>query len=93
LSEKANHHTFAQLGLRHITDAVLGLLVDHPEGLSNVQVAEALGLKSSTSGGHRNYVTWSILSALVEEGRVEKTADRRPLYRVANLQDPSAWSL
>ena len=34
----------AETGLRLIQDAITGLLSDHPEGLTNAQIARELGL-------------------------------------------------
>ena len=45
-----------------------------PEGATNAEVANALGISSEGLSGHKNYVTHSLLAALVREGslRLEK---------------------
>jgi hypothetical protein len=56
-------------GLSIIKDSIVDLLAQHPEGLTNVEIATVLGLESSR-GGHRNFLTWTILGKMMDEGRV-----------------------
>jgi hypothetical protein len=72
----------AQNGFREISEAVAGLLQLHPNGLRNVEIAKALGLESDSSESQRNYFTWKILAAFVTQGRVEKSNDRRAVYKL-----------
>ena len=60
----------AQGGLRLIEDAILQVLESHPEGLRNSQIAEVLGLRSAFRGRQQNYLTYSVLGGLLEDGRV-----------------------
>ena len=63
----------AQAGLRYIEDAVLQLLLDvHPQGLRNVDIAERLGLRSDFRGGQKDYLTYTVLVRLREQGRVRR---------------------
>lgn len=68
----------ASQGLRSIKDSIYDLLLQHPEGLTNVEIATMLGLESDR-GGHRNFLTWSILGQMMDEGRVrfDKDEDNR----------------
>ena len=59
----------AQEGLRQIEDAILELLHRNPQGLRNVQVADMLGLSSIVRGGQRNYLTYSVLGGLLDQGQ------------------------
>jgi hypothetical protein len=59
----------ASQGLNAIKDSIFDLLAQHPEGLTNVEIATMLGLESSR-GGHRNFLTWTILGLMMDEGRV-----------------------
>ncbi len=59
----------ASLGLDIIKDSISDLLAQHPEGLTNVEIATMLGLESNR-GGHRNFLTWTILGQMMAEGRV-----------------------
>lgn len=73
----------AQVARREIEGAILDLLSDHPNGLRNVDVAEGLGLRSSTSDNHKNYLTWAILGGLVRQQRIKKLAGQNPRYVIA----------
>lgn len=67
----------AQRGLRLIEDAILKLLSAHPEGLRNSQIAELLGLRSAFRGRQQNYLTYSVLGGLLEDGRVVRDDDSK----------------
>ena len=62
----------AEDGRRTLEGAILRLLEAHPEGLKNVEVTAMLGLRSSFKGGHRNYLTHSLLGGLLTKGLVEQ---------------------
>ncbi len=71
----------AQEGLRQIEDAILELLHRNPQGLRNVQVADMLGLSSIVRGGQRNYLTYSVLGGLLDQGKISWDADSKLYYR------------
>lgn len=73
--------TLAQEGRRALETAILGLLEAHPEGLGNAEIAKSLGLRSSFRGGHRNYLTHSLLGGLLTRGLV--TQDETTLLYTA----------
>ena len=75
-----------QTGRRHIEDAIVELLQHNPQGLRNVQIADMLGLRSIHRGGQRNYLTYSVLGGLVEQGRISWDAESK-LYTVLNADD------
>jgi hypothetical protein len=60
----------AQAGVNYLKAAILELLSAHPEGLRNVEIAEALGLQSDFEGDQKDYLSWSLLGILVNEGKV-----------------------
>ena len=60
----------AQEGLRHIESAILMLLDSYPDGLRNSQIADLLGLRSSIRGRQRNYLTYSVLGGLMDQGKI-----------------------
>ena len=62
--------SLAQEGLQRIEDAVLELLHSNPQGLRNVEIADTLGLHSEVRGGRRNYLSYSVLGGLVDQGKV-----------------------
>lgn len=60
----------AQLGLKHIEDAVVALLSRHAEGMPLAEVADALGLRSDLAGEKRNMIAAGVLELLVKSGRI-----------------------
>jgi len=60
----------AQLGLKHIEDAVVALLSRHAEGLPLAEIADALGLGSDLDDKMRNTIAAGVLELLVKSGRI-----------------------
>ena len=69
----------AQLGLKHIEDAVVGLLSRHDAGLTDAAIAESLGLAEGHGAGERVRLTSAVLELLVASGRILK--DHAGIYR------------
>ena len=69
-------HAIAQEGLRLIENAILRLLDVNSQGLRNIEIADSLGLRSSSQGNQRNYLTYSVLGNLIEDGKVVKEGTR-----------------
>ena len=67
----------AQDGLQNIESAILELLERNPEGLSNVEIANLLDLRSDFRGGSRNYLTYSVLGGLLRRGKVRREGEHR----------------
>lgn len=69
----------AQAGLLLLKDSILEFLRDHKDGVSHSQVVKALGLESDFEGSQKNYLSWSVLGLLVNEGRVvyQKRGNRK----------------
>ena len=80
-------HQQAQKGLEEIEEAVVRLLEEHPEGLTNVDVAKALGIESKSTDEHRNYLSWSVLMRLIGARRIEKVlaGSKKVLYRIRRI--------
>ena len=72
----------AQAGLAQIKEAVLTHLGAHPEGCTNADVGNALGLQSDFEGEQAGYLSWSVLGLLVNEQKVryEKTGRKGRIY-------------
>jgi len=92
LGSKGDHRMTAQekaqSGLSMLKDAMIDFLAGHPEGVQNVEVAEALGLRSDLEGKQRNKLSWSVLDLLISEGKVRhKRVAGHPRYYLAD-QDP-----
>jgi hypothetical protein len=66
-------------GLQFIQDAVIDLLSEHREGLTNAQIAKELGLHSDYQGHHQGYLAWSVMGLLLNAGKVEKRGRRYSL--------------
>ena len=50
--------------------AILEQLIQHPDGVGNSELARSLGLESDFQGKQKNYLSWSVIGLLVNEGRV-----------------------
>lgn len=72
----------ADEAVEELRRAVLDLLSSNPQGMTNVDVAKALGLYSPPGKPQRNQVTWWLLRELAETGRIEISTDPRPLYKL-----------
>lgn len=68
-----------------LKEAVTDLLREHPHGMINAEIARKLELESDFEGAQKNYLSWSLLGLLVNEGRVryEKQANSR-LYFISD---------
>jgi uncharacterized protein len=67
----------AQLGLRFLKDATLELAQANKQGVTNSEIAKALGLQSDYLGGSKDYLSWSILGLLMREGRIRRETNSR----------------
>ena len=67
----------AQAGLKQIEEGILRLLEANPSGLRNVDIALGLGLTSDFRGSYRNYLTFTILTSLVAQGRINRDSKSR----------------
>ena len=77
-----NAKDLAQDGLVQIKEAILAHLASHPEGCTNADVGNALGLQSDYEGEQAGYLSWSVLGLLVNEQKVryEKTGKKGRIY-------------
>jgi hypothetical protein len=66
----------AEQGLQLMQDAITDLLSEHPEGLTNAQIAHELGLTSDYLGHHQGYLSWSVMGLLLNSKKVEKQGRR-----------------
>jgi hypothetical protein len=57
----------AQIGLNLLKSAVLALAQTNPQGITNANAANCLGLQSDYRGKSVNYLTYSILGLLLRE--------------------------
>jgi hypothetical protein len=62
----------AQIGLALLKEAVLELAKANPEGVTNSDCVKSLYLASNYLGGSKDYLTWSILGLLMQEGKMQR---------------------
>jgi hypothetical protein len=67
----------AQIGLELLKAAVLELGQANSNGVTNSEVAKALGLQSDYSGGSKDYLSWSVLGLLMREGKMVRDDGRK----------------
>lgn len=70
-------------GLELLKESILEHVAAHPDGIGNSEIARDLHLESDFQGKHRNYLTWSVIGLLVNDGRlVQEKRGRFPFYRI-----------
>lgn len=74
----------AQLGLKLLKDSITLLSEENPEGITNSDCAHYLGLQSNSGGNQQDYLTYSILGLLINEGiiRSVKLGNRRKYKKI-----------
>lgn len=65
----------ANIGLDLLKEAVVELAKANVKGITNADCAKALGLQSKYGGGAKDYLSYSLLGLLIEEGRLERNDD------------------
>ena len=65
-------HEQAQKGLELLKEAILGILAQKSDGLRNAEIAELLGIRSDYQGEQKDFLSWSLLGLLLNEGKVVK---------------------
>ena len=60
----------AHTGLLLLKESIFEFLRQHEDWVSHSKVVAEPGLESDFEGSHRNYLSWSMLGLLVNEGRV-----------------------
>ncbi len=66
----------AHEGLLLLKEAILLLLAHNPDGLRNAEVAEMLDIHSDYQGDQKDYLSWSVLGLLLNEGKVIRKGKR-----------------
>ncbi|MFW1676522.1 LEM-3-like GIY-YIG domain-containing protein [Pontibacter sp. JAM-7] len=67
----------AQMGLEFLKSAVMELAKANPNGIGNADAAKYLGLQSDYGGGSKDYLSYSILGILMNEGKIERTDKKK----------------
>ena len=64
-----------------LKEAVLETIKQNTNGIGNSDLARQLKLESDFEGSQKNYLSWSIIGLLVNEGKVKyKKVGSRKLY-------------
>ena len=74
----------AQKGLELLKEAILGILAQKSDGLRNAEIAEILDIHSDYLGEQKDYLSWSVLGLLLNEGKVVKKDNK---YFVAGKKE------
>jgi uncharacterized protein len=67
----------AQQGLALLKDAILEVMRARPDGVSNAEICDVLDIRSDYGGGQKDFLSWSVLGLLLNEGRVRRTGERQ----------------
>lgn len=76
----------AQVGLSLLKDAILDLARANPNGITNGETASVLGLKSDYGGGVKDYLSYSVLGLLMQEGKLERDPEKGRGKHVARVR-------
>jgi hypothetical protein len=66
----------AQRGRDLICDAVVELLEASKTAMSHAEIVNQLGIQSDFEGKSQNYLSWSVLGILVNQGRIKYVGSR-----------------
>lgn len=66
----------AQEGLSILKEAILELLGQKSDGLTNAEIAKMLDIQSDYLGGQKDYLSWSVLGLLLNEKKVVRDGRR-----------------
>jgi len=66
----------AQQGLMLLKEAILSVLAQETDGLTNAEIASLLDIRSDYKGAQKDYLSWSVLGLLLNEGRIVRRGRR-----------------
>ncbi len=69
-------HEQAQQGLALLKEAILEILTQKSDGLRNAEIAELLEIRSDYQGEQKDYLSWSVLGLLLNEGKVVRKGNK-----------------
>jgi hypothetical protein len=67
----------AQMALELLKASVMELASANQNGISNSDAAKYLGLQSNYGGGSRDYLSYSVIGLLMEEGRLARNQNKK----------------
>jgi uncharacterized protein len=78
----------ARQGLQLLKEAILETVGQHAGGLSNARIAELLQIHSDFGGKQRDYLSWSVIGLLVNEGKLRKLGEKHEARYVIARREP-----
>jgi len=73
----------AQKGVELLSNSIIGLLSEFPNGLTNTEISSKLDIHSEHNGNQKDYLAYSLLGNLMRENRVKKCKERgRTFYKI-----------
>jgi len=75
-------HDNSRSTLKKLYENIKELLKMYPNGLTNFEIANKLGLESSHENAQRNYLTYSLLGNMMEDGIIKKTRTKNKVLYV-----------
>ena len=67
----------AAAGLQLLKEAITETLQGSSEGLRNAEIADRLDLRSDYLGAQKDYLSWSVLGLLLNDGIITRLENRR----------------
>jgi hypothetical protein len=67
----------AQMALELLKASIMELASANQNGISNSDAAKYLGLQSNYGGGSRDYLSYSVIGLLMEEGRLARNQNKK----------------
>jgi len=55
-----------------LKEAVLEVLLAHPEGLRHADIVNILDIRSDYLGKQKNYLSWSVVGLLINAGKIRR---------------------
>lgn len=71
----------AQAGLHLIKEAILDVLRDRPDGMSNSEIASLLDIRSRYGKKSEDFLSWSVLGLLLNEGTLKRNGRKYQIVR------------
>jgi hypothetical protein len=59
-----------------VKEAVLDTIRDHADGLRNSEIADLLDIRSDYLGKQKDFLSWSVLGLLMNDGLIKREGDR-----------------
>lgn len=68
----------AQNGLKLLKTAIVDFVREHPNGVTNAEIAEGLDIRLDYEGENHDYLSWAVIGLLLAERRLRYERRGRP---------------